>query len=215
MAKLKLLRLALLVLLGGPEPVAAALARQLSLPTSTDLVPPWAGLLVRLDAERPLYAGCDADPRRCAGTPLGRWRALIATLRDVPDEQALVATNSFVMGVPYVPEPPGSLAAEDWRSPAQTLVQGGDCEDRAFLRYVTLRELGFGTARLRIVQLHRPDGEAHAVLAVRRANGFLILDDGGVPSPDDQLDGGWTAIFAINEDQAWRYAGNGNGLPVR
>ncbi|OJF95029.1 transglutaminase-like cysteine peptidase [Pararhizobium antarcticum] len=53
----------------------------------------------------------------------------------------------------------------------------GDCEDIALLKRKRLLEKGFSIGDLLITVVRKPDGEGHAVLTVRTAQGDYILDN--------------------------------------
>lgn len=58
----------------------------------------------------------------------------------------------------------------------------GDCEDFALEKRRRLMQKGFSAGDLLMTVVRKPDGEGHAVLTVRTAQGDFILDnlDGGV-----------------------------------
>jgi predicted transglutaminase-like cysteine proteinase len=53
----------------------------------------------------------------------------------------------------------------------------GDCEDYVLLKRKRLMEKGFSPADVLITVVRKPDGEGHAVLTVRTAQGDFILDN--------------------------------------
>ncbi len=53
----------------------------------------------------------------------------------------------------------------------------GDCEDIALLKRKRLLEKGFSASDLLMTVVRKPDGEGHAVLTVRTAQGDFILDN--------------------------------------
>ncbi|WEZ84977.1 transglutaminase-like cysteine peptidase [Rhizobium sp. 32-5/1] len=53
----------------------------------------------------------------------------------------------------------------------------GDCEDIALLKRKRLMEKGFSASDLLMTVVRKPDGEGHAVLTVRTAQGDFILDN--------------------------------------
>lgn len=53
----------------------------------------------------------------------------------------------------------------------------GDCEDFVLLKRKRLMEKGFSPSDLLITVVRKPDGEGHAVLTVRTAQGDFILDN--------------------------------------
>jgi predicted transglutaminase-like cysteine proteinase len=53
----------------------------------------------------------------------------------------------------------------------------GDCEDYVLLKRHMLMERGFSAADLLITVVRKPDGEGHAVLTLRSAEGDYVLDN--------------------------------------
>jgi len=62
---------------------------------------------------------------------------------------------------------------EVWAYPTDA----GDCEDFVLLKRKMLIEKGFSVADLLITVVRKPDGEGHAVLTMRTADGDYILDN--------------------------------------
>ena len=62
---------------------------------------------------------------------------------------------------------------EVWSYP----VDAGDCEDFVLLKRQKLMEAGFSPADLLITVVRKPDGEGHAVLTLRSAQGDFVLDN--------------------------------------
>ncbi|MBO3758663.1 transglutaminase-like cysteine peptidase [Ciceribacter sp. L1K23] len=56
-------------------------------------------------------------------------------------------------------------------------VDVGDCEDFVLLKRKTLIEAGFPVSDLLITVVRKPDGEGHAVLTLRTAQGDYVLDN--------------------------------------
>ncbi len=62
---------------------------------------------------------------------------------------------------------------EVWAYP----VDAGDCEDFVLLKRKKLMQAGFSPADLLITVVRKPDGEGHAVLTLRSAQGDFVLDN--------------------------------------
>ncbi|MGN6551441.1 MAG: transglutaminase-like cysteine peptidase [Pararhizobium sp.] len=82
--------------------------------------------------------------------------------------------NSTV-NVSIVPETDADLYGKDeyWTYPTTA----GDCEDYVLLKRYMLMERGFKASDLLITVVRKPDGEGHAVLTLRTAEGDYILDN--------------------------------------
>ena len=53
----------------------------------------------------------------------------------------------------------------------------GDCEDYVLLKRAMLMERGFSESDLLITVVRKPNGEGHAVLTLRTADGDFVLDN--------------------------------------
>jgi len=56
-------------------------------------------------------------------------------------------------------------------------VTEGDCEDFALLKRRELAAKGFSLSNLLLTVVRKPDGEGHAILTVRTADGDFVLDN--------------------------------------
>ncbi|MDH5722701.1 MAG: transglutaminase-like cysteine peptidase [Alphaproteobacteria bacterium] len=91
-----------------------------------------------------------------------------------------------------------------WATPIEFMERGGDCEDFAIAKYMSLKALGVPESRLRlaIVQDERKD-IPHAVLIVYAENGPVVLDNQNedVLAADSIFH--YRPIFSINRDAWW------------
>lgn len=107
------------------------------------------------------------------------WRAMIDELRGADPWIQLIEVNRRINRlVRYNSDQHRFGEADHWATPREFLTRrGGDCEDFALLKYVSLRELGFADRRMRLVVV-RDTGrrQNHAVLSVSMPEGREILD---------------------------------------
>ena len=111
----------------------------------------------------------------------GNAGAFAASLRDQGVLSKLEAVNSYVNArVRFVDDGVQFGVADRWLAPADTLSRGrGDCEDFALAKRAMLRAAGLSDKDLYIVVLKDLSRRAdHAVLVVRAAGRFLVLDNG-------------------------------------
>ncbi len=65
-----------------------------------------------------------------------------------------------------------------WATPIEFLTYGGDCEDFAIAKYVSLRALGVPDRAMRIaIVKDTQKGIAHAILIVYTEDGPMVLDN--------------------------------------
>lgn len=111
----------------------------------------------------------------------GNAGAFAASLRDQDVISKLEAVNGYVNArVRFVDDRVQFGVADRWLAPAETLTRGrGDCEDFALAKRALLRAAGVYDKDLYIVILKDLSRRAdHAVLVVRAAGRFLVLDNG-------------------------------------
>lgn len=138
----------------------------------------WRRVMARVEDERPLYDYCTRRPESCPAA-LRDWRAHVARAKGLPPFEQIRHLNRAVnAAVDYASDREAHGEADFWASPVEFLQAGGDCEDFAILKYVSLRELGFADDRLRIVVVRdRPSGRLHAVLVVELEGRAYVLDN--------------------------------------
>lgn len=94
-----------------------------------------------------------------------------------------------------------------WASPGEFAKNGGDCEDYAIAKYLTLRKLGFAAENMRVlVVTDVKSGQAHAVLAVWHKGRAYILDNlSNMILPAEKLSGKYVPHASINENAIWKH----------
>jgi predicted transglutaminase-like cysteine proteinase len=157
----------------APSGSAGAFLGAAEYPMSPSSVREWAAVLGRANGERGTIAACDRDPAACASPKLRAWRELMRELRGAPASVQIERVNRHVNeAIRYRPE-----AGDRWATPLEALARGGDCEDYAVMKYLSLIELGFRDAEMRIVVLHDDARRiGHAVLTVSVDGATLVLD---------------------------------------
>jgi predicted transglutaminase-like cysteine proteinase len=124
----------------------------------------------------------DARWNRVSGAGVGGTaNAVAASLRDEDVLAKLEAVNSYVNArVRFVDDRVQFGVADRWLMPSETLARGqGDCEDFALAKRAMLRAAGVPDRDLYLVVLKDLSRRAdHAVLVVRAAGRFLVLDNG-------------------------------------
>ena len=138
-------------------------------------------------------------------------------------QRTLNRVNRFFNQVPYQSDQELWGVPDYWATPVEMLgIDGGDCEDYAIAKYLTLKDLGIPIDRLRISYVRALTlGESHMVLAYYATPDAdpLILDnlmnDIRPASARSDLE----PVFSFNDDDLWAVAGGagikGGGSQVR
>lgn len=112
------------------------------------------------------------------GCNLADWHELIGELRDNDPARQLDRVNRFVNRVRYRTDRRNWGRRDYWAAPREFFARGGDCEDFAIAKYLSLRALGFQAEDMRLLVLWDLKREAaHAVLVVRHEGQELVLDN--------------------------------------
>lgn len=119
-----------------------------------------------------------------AGTPghgdgrLGRWHRLLAELAGRDPLHQVEDVNRFVNEVRYVDDRRNWGVSDRWATPDEFFTNGGDCEDFALAKFVSLHRLGFNVGRLRMVLANdRRKAIHHAFLVVYLGDHAYVLDN--------------------------------------
>lgn len=191
------------ILGGAPSALAAITSQQGGLPAYTSAVAPMSrgayfrpavGNIVRqpVSSDRPdifnsvaLSIGrspLDARWNRVSGAGVaGAAGAFAASLHGTGIIAKLEAVNGYVNArVRFVDDRVQFGVADRWMAASETLSRGrGDCEDFALAKRAMLRAAGVPDKDLYLVVLKDLSRRAdHAVLVVRAAGRFLVLDNG-------------------------------------
>jgi predicted transglutaminase-like cysteine proteinase len=191
------------ILGGSPSALAAITAQQGGRPAYSSYVVPASGTITVRNAVatyvRPAVSSDRPDIFNSVALSIGhspldtRWHqvsgagvggnagAFAASLRDEKLIAKLEAVNGYVNArVRFVDDRVQYGVADRWQVPSETLTRGrGDCEDFAIAKRAMLRAAGVPERDLYLVVLKDLSRRAdHAVLVVRAAARFLVLDNG-------------------------------------
>lgn len=169
----------------------------------------WQAALQRAQADEARDA---ASCPKSANDPVcesRRQRAeFLKGLRGLSPLERVAAVHTYVNRVRWIDDQSNYGVSDYWATPDEFLVRGGDCEDYAFAKYDTLKQLGFPPEQMRIMVLNDLKmREPHAVL--------LVLVDGRLWSLDNNLRNIFPAdairhydpIYSINETGWWLHRG--------
>lgn len=141
-------------------------------------LPQWQRVLDEIERETAFYRDCDDARNPCEPRALLAWQAMIKSQKGDEPLAQLRAVNRFVNRWRSETDQDNYDVMDYWASPLTFLKRSGDCEDYAIMKYVSLRQLGFKAAQLRLVVVRDVLRDlAHAVLAVHVEQDVFILDN--------------------------------------
>lgn len=138
------------------------------------------------------------------------WMSLRHRLQyasELTEVDKVILANDFFNGLPWYADVDQWASEDYWATPLETLLSnGGDCEDLAIAKYVTLLDGGIDEDRLRLTYVwHGSEREAHMVLAYYPVDGGepLVLDNlhAEALALSDRAD--LEAVYSFNADKLW------------
>ena len=161
----------------------------------------WRSVKSDIRTEMEAVARCKADPSAC--TEAGKRFLLIAhEIRSRSGRAQIETANRLVNGaIRYMSDLNQHGAVDVWSAPLASLGSGrGDCEDYAIAKYVLLHDAGVREEDLRILLVRdRAVREDHAVLAVRNAGSWMMLDNRRSELAADSELPHFTPLYSLNE----------------
>jgi len=184
------------------EPFAELFGYPGQIQGTIDDFPKWA--LVIEDYNRAGNASQCADSSDCA---IADWQDMLHDLRGVNAQKQLKVINAFVNRQAYVDDATNYGELDFWAAPEQFLANGGDCEDFAILKMLSLLQLGWSSSALRIVVVQDTDLKMpHAVLAVSVGADVWVLDNQNSSLTDAHDISNYAPVYALSNRDWWLYA---------
>lgn len=164
--------------------------------------------------EKVLDAVAKEYGRRARGR-LVSWQHLVDSSAGLGEQQKLVRVNDFFNQVRFINDEKHWQKIDYWATPIELLAtDGGDCEDFAIAKYITLRALKIPDDKLRITYVKALTlNQAHMVLTYYDAPGSMptVLDNlDPVIKPADQRSD-LEPVYSFNGEGLWLAKMRGEG----
>jgi predicted transglutaminase-like cysteine proteinase len=139
--------------------------------------------------------------------PVQDWLFFLNSLKGASKAQQIDAVNHYMNQIRFVSDANNYGQNDYWATPMEFLAKGGDCEDYAIAKYVSLRALGFSKDELRLVivndkVMHAP----HAMLAVYNEGQAKILDNQNPIVMNSAQITRYVPVYSISQAAWWRHA---------
>lgn len=172
-----------------------------------DVFTKWNGVMRRYYREsRRETRNCRAG--RSDWCALAKWRAFIKKTKRLSRSRQIVAVNRYVNRIRYIEDRDNFGRTDYWATPRQFFARGGDCEDFAITKYLTLKALGWSVKRMRIaIVVDKNKRQAHAILVVYHRGKRHILDNQSKYVRSDRVISHYRPIYSINERHWWFHTG--------
>ena len=155
----------------------------------------WTGMFARFERE---IDNQDSQPT------IRQWRQSLIGFRDLPLLSMAQHVNDLMNEHPYIRDSRNWGVNDYWETPVEFLTRGGDCEDFAIVKYLSLRALGVPEERMRVAIVQDTQKNIpHAVLALYADDGVYILDNQNKAVFNAGHQGRYRPIFSINRTAWW------------
>ncbi len=150
-----------------------------------------------------VFGAIEKDYGEDAEKRMRKVHDLILENQDLPVKDKLELVNDFMNGLPWIADPDIWKRTDYWATSLETLATfGGDCEDIAIAKYVTLRLMGIPDDKLGFAYVQTSEGERHMVMFYKESKDIpsVILDNQhpDVVSSEKRRD--LIAIYAFQND---------------
>jgi predicted transglutaminase-like cysteine proteinase len=164
----------------------------------------WDGVLAR-HREQIRHAGSCEETwySRC---PLSDWQKLLAEQGGDDRWSQLEAVNAWINRYRYVSDSRNWRTSDHWSTPLELMQRGGDCEDFAIAKYISLRRLGVRSEAMRVVIVRDTRRDiVHAVLVVNVGDRPVLLDNlYNRPVFSSEIKH-YVPIYSVGESGVWRH----------
>ena len=134
------------------------------------------------------------------------WRAKIQELSLSETQSQIFEINRFINKWNQKTDEENYGKLDYWATPLEFLINGGDSEDFAIMKYISLRELGVSPDKMRIVVTKDVlRNESHSVLAVRHKGSSFILDSLNDTVVKEEFIKYYVPFYSVNETTRWAH----------
>jgi len=132
------------------------------------------------------------------------WKRDLMAYQGLPLRQMAEGVNALVNKTEYIEDANNYGQSDYWATPIEFFTRGGDCEDFAIAKYVSLRALGVPESRMRIAIVQDlKKNIPHAILIVYTDEGAMVLDNQNKRALDASSISHYKPIFSINRTAWW------------
>jgi len=145
-----------------------------------------------------------------------KWKKDLTPMKGLPLIQMANEVNNLMNKIRYIGDNKNWGKSDYWGTPSEFLTYGGDCEDFAIAKYISLRALGVPDQAMRIaIVKDLQKGIPHAILIVYTENVPMVLDNQIKKMTEANDIGHYKPIFSINRTAWWLHNDNRNSNPTQ
>ncbi|MBE7638120.1 hypothetical protein GUA87_14780 [Sneathiella sp. P13V-1] len=171
-----------------------------------DALPQWKRVISSFPELEKAAAECDRDILRCGSQQMTLWRTKIQELEHASLNQKVREVNRFINKWQIAKDQDLYKQADHWAAPLDFLPNGGDSEDFAIMKYVSLKELGVKPENMRLVVTNDVlRGQTHTILGLTAAGKTYILDSQNDSVLEEGLVKYYVPFYSANETTRWAH----------
>jgi predicted transglutaminase-like cysteine proteinase len=136
------------------------------------------------------------------------WAKFLSKLKGQNAYTQARAVNAYFNRIKFRDDAKNWGQKDMWATPFEFMQRGGDCEDYAVAKYISLRALGVAENALHLtVVFDHATKLPHAILVLRAKNGQNWILDNQTPrlAPAQLLQTRYQPIFGLNQKAWWHY----------
>lgn len=175
---------------------------------STDLsaLPQWVQVVDSFSELESAARKCDSRIEDCGSQQMTLWRAKINELKRTEPRVFIQEINRFLNSWKQTADFNIHGTDDHWSTPLEFISNGGDSEDIAIMKYISLKELGLTPEAMRIVitsdVLRNKD---HAVLVVLYRGKSYVLDSLNDTILSEEFVQYYVPLYSVNETTRWAH----------
>lgn len=174
--------------------------------TELSALPQWGRVMNNLAKGEKIARACDREIRKCESQQMTLWRAKIQELSIAEPQEKIFEINRFINKWRHKSDQENYNKADYWATPLEFLLKGGDSEDFAIMKFISLRELEISQKDMRIVVTRDAlRNEPHTVLAVAYKGKSYILDSLSDTVVEDEFIKYYVPYYSVNETTRWAH----------
>lgn len=169
-------------------------------------LPQWSNAQNGFGELKKLAKACDQDILKCESQQMTLWRTKIQELEHADVTIKLRQINSFINKWQKTTDLEAYKQSDYWSTPMEFMTNGGDSEDFAIMKYISLKELGVKPSAMRIVVTNDVlRGVTHSILSVKLKSKTYILDSQNDTVLDEKLVTYYVPFYSVNETTRWAH----------
>lgn len=175
--------------------------------TNLGLFPQWLSVLERHIKESVPRGECRSKAfNQCH---FQQWQAFLVSIKSLPASEKIKRVNEYANQKTYVLDIENYGIEDYWATPGEFLLQSGDCEDYAIIKMLSLKQLGFPVANMRVVVVQDTNLRIpHAVMALKQGGDILILDNQIKQVISHTNIFHYVPVYSISENNWWMHLPN-------